>query len=213
MRYPEIDRIVQRSLKQVGKDDAWIRYLGGSYETAETIGDYRVEFSDESVGDKQFIIWNHDTPCVTLYIHAADKTAVLNSLYYSPDCIIQGNMRRGDGTRAMLEFAFSLAKDLGAQRIQLTDQTTIDCESTKVKLGPFSLIRNGKTWYEKHFGFKPLPEYAEEYKHAKLVRSQLPDLENLKQMPCEYFTRKVTNDLMSRVGLQFESIVWEKTLC
>lgn len=210
MKYPKIDQVVQMSLKRLGRDYEWIRYRGGSYETSQTIGKYKVEYETQANGDIQFIVWNPDMPCITMYIFKSDWTAALNLLEYSPRCTIDGKMKRGQGTREMLEFAFGLAKSLGAKRVQLQDQSTITCESgQEIKLGPFSFIRNGRTWYEKHFGFKPLPDYEEEYNHAKVLRSQLPDLENLKQMPCEYFTRKVTNELMSRMGLQFESIVWE----
>jgi hypothetical protein len=213
MKYPEIDRVVQLSLKRLGRDEEWIRYRGGSYETSELIGKYKVEYETQPNGDLQFILWNPDMPCITMYVFKNDWTATLNLVKYSPMCTIDGKMKRGQGTREMLEFAFELAKKKGAERVQLNDESTITCESgQKIKLGPFSFIRSGRTWYEKHFGFKPLPEYEEEYEYARVLRSQLPDLDQLKQAPCEYFTRKVTNELMRRLELSFESIVWEKDL-
>lgn len=212
MKHPKMNIEMQRSLKRMGYDDAWGRYNGGSYETSETIGKYKVDFEKQKSGDLQFIIWNPDRPCLTIYIHKDLKTAILNDVEYSPKCSIDGIMIRGEGTREMLEFAFELAKKYGAERMELNDQSSIRCvNGEKVKLGAFYFIRYGMTWYEKHFGFKPTQEYREEYELAKVLRHELP-LDELKSKPCEYFDRKTTNALMRKLELDFGEIVWEKTL-
>lgn len=206
-KYPDIDVIVQQSFRRLGKDALWRRYTGGSYETSKTIGPYKVDIDHQDNGDIQFILWNPETPCVTVYIHKEE--AVMTLLDYSPRCKVNGNMKRGEGTREMLEFVFEFAKSLGAKTIQLSDQSTIQCETGEnIKLGPYSFFKSGKTWYEKLFGFVPLEEYREEYEMAKQLRKTL----NIGSIPCRQFDRKTMNELLRKVNLDFFGIVWEKDL-
>lgn len=206
-KYPHIDTIVQQSFRRLGKDELWRRYIGGSYETSETIGRYKVDIDRQENGDIQFIVWNPDTPCVTVYV--SGEEAQLNFLEYSPRCTVDGKMKRGEGTREMIEFAFEFAKNLGAKTIQLTDQSTIQCETGEtIKLGPYSFFKTGKTWYEKQFGFAPIEEYREEYEMAKELRKTL----SLGDIPCAQFNRKTMNTLLRKVELDFFGIVWEKKL-
>lgn len=206
-RYPKIDNRVQQSLKRMGKVDLWRRYVGGSFETAETIGNYRVEKSIPSEGVLHLILWNPSTPCVSIYIYGDE--AILSSLEYSPKCTIDGRMKRGEGTREMIQFALDLAKQHGAKTIQLQDESTITCATgERVKLGPFYFFKYGKTWYEKQFGFSPTPEFRDEYARAKELRKKMDTL----TLECSYFTRENTFKLLSKVELDFFSFVWEKTL-
>lgn len=113
-------------------------YFGGNYDEAETIGDYKVKrYSDAK--HEHFLILNPDKPCFVMYIEKSSNVAVMSSLDY--------DMRRGDGTRKMVEFALNLAKENGATKMELQDESTIYCEElrAKVKLGPFSFLRQGKT--------------------------------------------------------------------
>ena len=185
----------------------WRRYIGGSYETSQTFGDYKVDIDRQENGDVQFILWNPDTPCLTVYV--CGEEALLNFLEYSPKCTIDGKMKRGEGPRDMIEFAFEFSKSLGAKTIQLTDQSTIQCETGEtIKLGPYSFFKTGKTWYEKQFGFAPTKEYREEYETAKELRKAL----SLDDIPCAQFDRKTMNTLLRMVELDFFGIVWEKKL-
>lgn len=206
-KYPRIDVKVQQSFRQLGKDTLWRRYLGGSYETSETFGRYKVEIDNQDNGDIQFILWNPDIPCITVYVHQDE--AVLTFLEYSPRCTIDGMMKRGEGTREMLEFVFEFVKSLGAKTIQLCDQSTIQCETGEtIKLGPYSFFKTGKTWYEKHFGFAPIKEHRAEYERAKEIRKSL----TLDELPCTKFDRKTMNEFLRSVELDFFGIVWEKKL-
>ena len=206
-KYPKIDIIVQQSFRRLGKDDLWRRYTGGSYETSETIGPYKVEIDHQENGEIQFILWNPDIPCVTVYVDKEE--AVMTFLEYSPRYTVDGKMKCGEGTREMIEFVFEFAKSLGAKTIQLTDQSTVRCETGEtIKLGPYSFFKTGKTWYEKHFGFAPTKEYHEEYEMAKELRKNLP----LEDMPCNRFDRKTMNELLREVKLDFFGIVWERRL-
>jgi hypothetical protein len=148
-----------------------------------------------------------------MYIEKESNVAVFNTIDYDATCTTDGRMTRGDGTRDMIQFVIDMAKAKGATKIELQDESTIYCEElrAKVKLGPFSFLRQGKTWYEKYFGFVPAPSFQEEYAHAKERRALL-DIPMLQAQPCSYFDRKKTSELLRVVELDFYSIVWEKTL-
>jgi hypothetical protein len=207
MKKHQIDSLVQRSLKRLGRTERWAGYLGGSYETARTIGDYKVEFSTPAEGATQIIIWNRVNPCISIYI--ADEEAVLNTLRYSPHCTIDGQMKRGEGTKKMLEFAFGLAKEHGAKTVQLQDESTVQCGDETILLGPFYFFQYGTTWYEKHFGFYPIPKYRAEYEHAKELWKKL----EIGDVSCLEFTdAKVNRFTFKHFDMLFSPVVWEKTL-
>ena len=194
-------------LRRLGKYELAKRFIGGSYEESVVMGEYKVDFDEQENGDFIFILRNPTTPCLVVYIHKDE--AMLESLEYSPACTVDGNMQNGPGTRKMVRFALQLAKGLGAKTIQLQDESTITCENgEKIKLGPFSFLKNGQTWYEKHFGFYPTADYKEEYEQAKERRKAL----DLRDKPCTYFDRKTTDRLLRQVELNFYRIVWEKEL-
>lgn len=204
-----VQRAVYRMKYRIGRGPS---FFGGNYHEAETIGDYKVRHYVED-GYEHFLILNPDRPCVVMYIEKESNVAVMTSLEYNAKCTIDGKMKRGDGTRRMVQFALDLAKQHGAVKIELQDESTFFCEEVKakVKLGPFSFLRQGKTWYEKYFGFMPTLEFQEEYEHAKQLRKRL-DVELLQSQPCTYFDRHTINTLLRQVELDFYSIVWEKTL-
>jgi hypothetical protein len=204
-----VQRVLYRTKHRIGRGP---NYFGGTYESAQQIGNYKVQ-KDEDEKYIHFLLLNPDKPCIVMYIEKSSTVAVMSSLDYSASCTVDGNMKRGDGTRKMVEFAIALAKDHGATKMELQDESTIYCDESraKVKLGPFSFLRQGKTWYEKYFGFLPTPEFHEEYEHAKELRKKL-DIEMLHSQPCNYFDRHTINALLRKVELDFYSMVWEKTL-
>ena len=85
MKPYQINTLVQISLKRLGKDERWVNYIGGTYETAQTIGEYKVEFSEPSKGATQIVIWNKVNPCISIYIADEEAilkhTAILSTLY------------------------------------------------------------------------------------------------------------------------------------
>jgi hypothetical protein len=204
-----IQRVLYRTKYRIGRGPS---FFGGNYDTAETIGEYKIQ-KDEDEEYTHFLILNPNRPCFVMYIEKASTVAVMSSLEYDARCTLDGKMTRGDGTRKMVEFALNLAKQHGATKIELQDESTIYCEElhAKVKLGPFSFLRQGKTWYEKHFGFLPTAEFQDEYEHAKELRKHL-DIQMLQSQPCSYFDRQTTNTFLRKVELDFYSMVWEKTL-
>lgn len=204
-----IERVLYRTKIRIGRGPA---YFGGNYEISETVGDYKVQrYGDDNY--EHFVIWNPDRPCFVMYIEKESSVAVMSSLEYNTSCTIDGKMKRGAETRNMVEFALKLAKDNGARKMELQDESTIYCEEihAKVKLGPFSFLRQGKTWYEKYFNFVPTSEFRDEYERAKELRKTL-DIKMLQNQPCNYFDRQTTNALLRKIELDFYSIVWEKTL-
>lgn len=210
MRYPKVETLLYRTFRRIGRGPS---YIGGGYDTSEQIGNYKVEsYTDDS--GQHFLIWNPNKPCVVMFIEKKTNVAVFNTIEYSPRCTIDGDMKRGDGTRNMIEFAISIAKQHGAVKIELQDESMIECEENgqKVKLGPFSFLRNGKTWYEKYFGFVPTSEYRDEYEHAKHLRKKLLNIAFLQESPCTFFDRKMTNELLRKIELDFYDIIWEKIL-
>lgn len=204
---PRVNTVIHNLLRRIGKDELARRFVGGSYEDSVLLGQYKVDFDEQENGDFIFIIHNPTTPCMVVYIH--EEEAILESLDYSPLCTVDGNMVKGSGTRKMVRFALELAKGLGAKTIQLQDESHITCETgEKIKLGPFSFLKTGQTWYEKHFGFYPTAEYQEEYEEAKARRLAI----DIQGKSCAYFDRKTTDRLLREVHLNFFRMVWEKSL-
>lgn len=184
-------------------------YSGGGSRDAKVIGKYRVE------EDKDHIyIWSDERPCVHILLDREGKTAVLS---YSPTCTVNGNMKRGEETKAMMEFAFQLAKKKGMKSIELSDKSSAICEETKeeIDLGPFLFVKKGRTWYES-LGFVPAypPMYVEAYRNAKQRRQEVLDVSFLEKQSCVYLTNKRVYDIMVsdlKFG-GFRNIVWRKVL-
>jgi hypothetical protein len=209
MKHATAERVLFNTLYRTGRNPV---YKGGDYNSAEIIGKYKIETYVEN--NREYIwLLNPDKPCMFLYIEKWSNVAVINTVEYHASCTIDGSMKRGDGTREMVQFMIDYAKSKGVIKIELQDESTIFCDElhAKVKLGPFSFLRQGKTWYEKYFGFVPQSDYIEEYERAKELRKTL-DIDMLQKQPCSYFDRKTTNELLRKVELDFYGIVWEKIL-
>lgn len=203
---PRPDTAIYNVLRRMGRDDLAKRFVGGSYEDSVWVEDYRVDFREDGDEEITFLIRNPETPCLVMYIYKDE--AILESLDYSHDCNRNG-MDRGEGTRKMIRFALELAKSLGAKVVQLQDESTFQYDGMKIKLGPFLFLRTGQTWYEKHFGFYPTPEFQEEYERAK---EKLPEFSFLRDKPVTYFDRQTIDKHLRDIELSFYRIVWEKRL-
>lgn len=212
--YRNMDIRMMQTLWGMKKDDMIkrYRYSGGGPQTAKIIGKYRVE------EDKDHIyIWSNERPCLHILLDEEGKTAVLSELLYSPTCTVNGNMKRGDDIKAMIEFAFEIAKKKGMKSIELSDKSTVICEETgeEIDLGPFLFVKKGRTWYES-LGFIPAypPMYVNAYLEARQRRKELPNISFLEQQSCEYLTNKRVYDIMIsdlKFG-GFRNIVWRKNL-
>ena len=186
---------------------------GGGYKEAQTIGDYKVEYDDEG-SSLTVYIWDPDRPCMVMFLEKDTKDVSLSELFYSPKCTIKGDMTRGEGTRGMMTFAIELLKTQGAKTFSLSDKSSIICgNGKKVNLGQMYFLKNGVTWYEKYFDFKPSGDDAVRYERVKSKRLELLDTAFLKAQPCEYFTKDVIEELFAKIGFTFfTDITWVKQL-
>lgn len=194
------------SLWHLGRIEMWNQY-GSGYVDSKTIGKYKVEF-DEEADTLRMFIWSSERPCVVIALSRSLKIAVLDGVYYSPECTIDGKMKRGEGTLNMVNFALKVMKENGANRVELTDKSTIQCNGVKIKLGLYYFYKYGQTWYEKHFGFRPLT-YEKRYNDAKKIQKSL----GLEDKPCTYFTDDVLYELGLKTGFTFlTDISWVKDI-
>ena len=196
------------TLKHFKHNHWWSVYKrkGGGYDTAKQIGPYKVETqNDDPYID--ILIWNPDNkPCVHMAINTNDKLAVLNSVTYYPKCRTDGYMIRGEGTKQMIQFAFDLAKTYGVERVELMDKSTTDCNGQLIDLAVYSMFKYGKTWYERHFQFRPGDEYSAEFEK---FRNTLPRIDKT----CQYFTTERIQQLSRTYRLDFLKLIrWEKVL-
>lgn len=199
---------LKNSLIQAGRLEEWSRFIGGGFENTENIGIYRVQIQDENQ-DIRIFIWSRIKPCVNIVMSKHDKVAVLDGIYYNPGCTIDGKMKRGEGTRKMVQFAINFIKSKGAKEIQLMDKSSVYCKDKHIRLGPMYFFKFGQTWYEKYFGFLPNEKYATKYEEAK-IRAKQKGLEN---KPCDYFTDDIIDNLLEENKMVFfTNIVWCKKL-
>jgi hypothetical protein len=200
------------ALKTMGMDERWSRYMGGGYTESHQIGPYKVEMVDDK-DDTRIILWNPTRPCVTMVIDRTNNEAVIDVIRYDPDCTSPEKMKRGSGTREMMEFVFDLLRQKGAKKVQLSDASTIVCNGMEIKLGLMYFLKYGETWYEKHFDFHPTPKYKNRYQQLKQRRLKLLDTKFLEKQPCEYFSDDVLQDLLINIKFDFlQVMVWEKDL-
>ena len=199
---------LKKSIKILGRNEEWVRFIGGGFKDSEVIGDYRVELNDEEKDIRMFI-WSKSKPCINVVMSKEDKIAVLDGVYYNPGCTVNGRMIRGEGTRRMINFAINYIKLKGAKEIQLSDNSDIPCNGKMVSLGAMYFLKFGVTWYEKYFGFKPTERYYKEYEAAKILQKNL----NLQDKPCDYFTDKIINELFIQLKMTyFYNIGWYKKI-
>jgi hypothetical protein len=188
--------------------EVWGRYIGGGFADSHIIGDYRVQLNDDEK-DIRIFIWSKSRPCINIVISKDDNIAVMDGIYYNPGCTINGTMKRGEGTKKMVDFAIKYIISKGATQIQLSDTSAITCSGKNIRLGPMYFLKYGVTWYEKYFGFKPTQEYAEKYEMAKIRQKAL----NLQDKPCDYFTNTTIDDLFDELKMSFfYKIAWFKNL-
>ena len=79
--------------------------------------------------------------------------ASFNELNYFKECRIGGDLEKGEGTKDIIRSAFALVlqKMPHITHFKLTDSSSVLCESVTISLPVLSLLKYGKTWYEKHF--------------------------------------------------------------
>ena len=104
-RHPTVERVLLNTLYRTGRTPV---YKGGDYKTAEIIGKYKIDNYEEN-NREYIVILNPDRPCMFMYIEKWSGVGVINTVEYDASCTIDGNMKRGDGTREMVSFMINLA--------------------------------------------------------------------------------------------------------
>ena len=200
-------------MMRMGNHEYCKKFRAGAYADARVIENYKVEYAKQD-GSQSILIWSPKEPCVHIVLYDGDTTASLIWVGYDASCTIEGTMKRGTGTRKMLEFACRLAKQQGATHIELMDDAKIECNGKKIDLSPMYFLQHGVTWYESKFGFQPRDEYKEEYANMKENRKKL-DVSFLQKQPCDYFTRPVVRGILRELDGDrdvFYRTSWVKTL-
>ena len=193
------------TFRRLSRDNRARCYIGGSYETSQIIGKYKVQIDNEKEYTR-ILIWNPNVPCLAVDIDKSDNVAVLNQFLYDSKCTTDGKMQRGQGTREMMKFAFDLMRKYGATKVQLTDMSYFYCNGMKVNLSVYNLFKYGKTWYERCFQFYPIGRHAKEFEE---LRANIPRIHK----PCEYFTQDTIAKILPKHSLVLiESVSFEKKL-
>jgi hypothetical protein len=113
-------------------------------------------------GDKDTIFYGAGRnagrhPCFVLSIK--DKEAVLQSLERGVDCFVD----RHNNSKDLVMVAFQLAKEKGCTKLELTDNSTIQCPPYRFSLADVYFLTTGQTWYE-----SIIPITCKKYNNSKL---------------------------------------------
>ena len=123
-----------RTLQRFGKHtQAGYYSIGGTYEDANLKGDHKVQ-TLETDGEIRYIFWNPIEPCISAVFYKDDKTAVIDTISYSPMCNVDGKMQKGAGTRKMIQYCIDILEEAGANTISLQDNSNVICNGVRVKL-------------------------------------------------------------------------------
>ena len=194
-----------RTLQRIGKyTQAGYYSVGGAYKDAKLQGPYKVE-TLETESEIRYIFWNPIEPCISAVFYKDDKTAVIDTISYSPMSTVDGKMQKGTGTRKMIQYCIDVLESNGANTISLQDNSYVTCNGVKVPLGLMNLFKYGTTWYERYFQFKPSEKYRSKYEEMK---AKIPRIDK----PCDYFTEDVVESLVDKYHLAFwYQIEWVRT--
>jgi hypothetical protein len=213
MEYRKIYQQMYPLLKFLKRNERWSnynpRFNGGG---GELMGKYIVEIVDEGEYEMIFLL-SSKRPCIAIDHDKSNNYAALNTVHYDQSCTVDGKMKRGSGTKEMVNFALDLLKKRGVKKVQLSDNSKIVCNGTEVDLKLMYFFKYGETWYEKNFGFKAESKYQEKYEEVKNRRLEKLDIEVLKNAPCEEFTNELLDLLIDETKFSFYGgIAWEKIL-
>ena len=83
---------------------------------------------------------------------------------YYPRCSSNKGLEKREGTHEMLRSVLKILHENfpSIKRVTFRDVSAFDCNGANVWLSYHSLLVNGMTWYEKHFGAKPLEQHIKE---------------------------------------------------
>lgn len=96
--------------------------------------------------------------CIEMTYDTDNDYIKIDNLMYNPNCSEDRTLEKGTGTHEMLKSATKLIMQLfpNIKRFILNDVSAINCNNKNMFLAHYNLAKYGQTWYEKHFGAKPL---------------------------------------------------------
>lgn len=121
---------------------------------------------DDVFGDTEIFIGNpkcKPSPCIHISVTKDQKKAVLQDLVFFTTCSISEKLKKGDGSlvlmvKCSLKWLFDKYPEL--KRIEFMDKSYFESKDGKIMLPEKMVVKEGMTWYQKHFGAKPLTEQA-----------------------------------------------------
>lgn len=108
---------------------------------------------------------SREGPCIEItYDTNRESTASLDNLAYYTRCSYDKDLEKRKGTHEMLRSVLKiLAKSFPTiKRVILKDVSAFNCNGRDVWLSYYGILVDGETWYEKHFGAKPLDRHIKE---------------------------------------------------
>lgn len=116
--------------------------------------------------------------CVVISVYHDGTHPNIDSLSYDERCNSSATLERGRGTKDMVLSAMSLVHTLyGHTQFELKDRSYVKCEqSYEIPLMYLYLAKHGKTWYEDHFGARPIKikDYDIKVKNLKRLLKEYP---------------------------------------
>lgn len=197
MDYRRIDWKMYPLLKSLDRDERWSMYAipYTKYDSFEIIDDFTIAIDANNPNFERVIIHDLTQPYIAIDYDKLDKFAAFNRLCEDAD----------DKMKRAVEIVLDLLKNRGAKTIQMYGTNELDL---------INFFKYGETWYEQHFGFKPVDTSdLQDYNESKKRRKMLPYLDRIERAPSELFTEDILDVFQKIVDLSLWSIdIWEKTL-
>ncbi len=141
---------------------------------------------------------------LSIHMFSKSRIAELHGMIYDHLCASNMPLPKDDGTVRMVKAALSFMTQINPriQRVELTDNSQIDCGKTKISLSDMYFTTRGQTWYQAKFGAIPVfTDYdpLEKIMHQKptldfdhLWNQYLQDGSHLYKYGKEHYQRKYT---------------------
>lgn len=99
------------------------------------------------------------TPCIRIWIYNK-STVILEDLVFLPHCSVsEKHLQQGDGSVVIMlksVLKWLISKYTSINEIEFVDESYFQTDNGRMRLAEKGVLTEGKTWYMKHFGSKPL---------------------------------------------------------
>lgn len=120
--------------------------------------------------------------CVAFSVYLDEPMPNLDALGFHEDCVTEGEMAHGRGTRHLLKTALAfLHLRYQTRHVLLRDASTIACNGYEMPLAQYSLLHHQKTWYQKHF--RAVPSSAPRHRRFQEDLATWKNMLGTKPMP------------------------------